>query len=189
MLTPDCKSSYVCLWTLKRRGALFSQCIVSRVLMALLYIHNTITWIQMWHQCVVFLQQTLTSKYTPSLCSLQLGPTIIRQKPKIVMKCQTTVSQCTFSILRCLPTSSYNSHKHLHTAKINTFRSVTLTHAASCLGKLYYSRNFLHSLLCSYNSHTNHCPEQINPIQHTFPPDIFKIHFNITLSAMSSSSK
>jgi len=36
------------------------------------------------------------------------------QKQKIVMKCQTTVSLCTFSLLMCLPTSPYNSHKHLH---------------------------------------------------------------------------
>jgi len=34
------------------RGALFSQCILSCELMALVYIYNTITWIQMWKQCV-----------------------------------------------------------------------------------------------------------------------------------------
>ena len=31
--------------------------------MVLVYIHNAITWIQMWQQCVVFLQQTVISKY------------------------------------------------------------------------------------------------------------------------------
>ena len=40
MLTLD---SYVHLWMLKRTGVLFNQCIVSRVLMALVYIRNTIT--------------------------------------------------------------------------------------------------------------------------------------------------
>jgi len=41
MLTLDCKSSYVQLWMLKRKGVLFNQCTVSRVLMALVYIPNT----------------------------------------------------------------------------------------------------------------------------------------------------
>ena len=49
---------------------------------------------------------------------------------------------------------------YLHITKIKTVRSVTLIHAAGCLGKLHKSRNFLHSLFCSYNSHTNHCSEQ-----------------------------
>jgi len=44
MLTLDCKSSCVHLWMLKHvQGALFNQCILSSVLMALVYIHNTIT--------------------------------------------------------------------------------------------------------------------------------------------------
>ena len=55
------------------RGALFNKCILSCVLIALVYIHNTITWIQMWKQCVVFLQQTVTSKYNPSRCSFTSG--------------------------------------------------------------------------------------------------------------------
>ena len=45
---------------------------------------------------------------------LQFGPTIIIQTPIIVMKCQTIVQLCIFSILMCLPTSPHNSHKHLH---------------------------------------------------------------------------
>ena len=105
----------------------------------------------------------VTSKYTSSHGHLRMGLTIFIQKPKIVMKCQTTVSLSTFSILMSLATSPHNSHKHLHflhTAQIKTLRSVTLTHAASSLGKLHYSRNFLHSLLCSHNSHTSHCSEQ-----------------------------
>jgi len=52
------------------RVALFNQCILSCVLMALVY---TITWIHMWKQCVVFLQQTVTSKHTPSRCSFTNG--------------------------------------------------------------------------------------------------------------------
>jgi len=96
------------------RGAMFSQCILSCVLMALVYIHNTKTQIQMSIQCVVFLEQTTTSKYTPSRSHLQLGVTTVIQKPKIAMKCHTIVSLCTFSLLKCLPTSPYNSHKHLH---------------------------------------------------------------------------
>jgi len=44
MLTLDCKSFYVHLWMLKHvQGALFSQNILSCELMALVYIHNTIT--------------------------------------------------------------------------------------------------------------------------------------------------
>jgi hypothetical protein len=37
---------------------------LSCVLMALVYIHNTITWIQTWKQCVVFLQQTMCGVLT-----------------------------------------------------------------------------------------------------------------------------
>jgi len=75
MLTLDCKCSYVHLWTLKHveARAMFNQRILSCVLMALVYIHNITTWIQMWKQCVVFLQQTVTSKYTQSPCSFTVG--------------------------------------------------------------------------------------------------------------------
>ena len=76
------------------------------------------------------------------------GPIITIQKQKIVLKCRTVVSLCTSSILMCLPASPYNSHKHLHTAKIKTFRFVTLTHAADCPRKLHQSRNLLNSLHC-----------------------------------------
>jgi len=65
MLTLDCKSSFVHLWMLKH-VEVHCSINVFCVLMALVYIHQTITWMQMWKQCVVFLQQTLTSKYTPS---------------------------------------------------------------------------------------------------------------------------
>ena len=54
MLTHDCKySSPLTIETC--RGALFNQCtsILSCALMALLYIHNIITWIQMWTVCGV----------------------------------------------------------------------------------------------------------------------------------------
>ena len=63
-------------------------------------------------------------------------------------------------VLIYLPIQQPQAFAYMHTANIKTVRSVALTHAASCLGKLHYSRNFLHSLLCSHNSHTNHCSEQ-----------------------------
>ena len=118
MLARDCKSSLCSpLGVATCRGAMFNQCILSCVLMALVYIHYAIMWIQMWKQCVVFLQQIVTSKLQTIHCldaHLQLRLTTIIQKPKIVMTCQTAVSLCTCSILMCLPTSPYNSHKHLH---------------------------------------------------------------------------
>ena len=119
------------------RGALFNQCILSCVLMALVYIHNAITWIQMWKQCVVFLQQTLTSKYTTSRCSFTIGADNYHTKTKNSNQMPNNCSLCTFSILMCLPISPYNSHKHLHICTQPTFRSCTLTHAAGCLGKLH----------------------------------------------------
>ncbi len=95
------------------RGALFSQCILSWVLMALVYIHNTITWIQMWKQCVVFLQQTVTSKYTLSWCSLTTGVDNYQTKTK--NSNQMTNSCFTMYIFHTdvLTISSYSSHKHL----------------------------------------------------------------------------
>ena len=48
------------------------------------------------------------------------------------------------------------------------FKSVTLIHAAGYLGELHQSMNFLHSLLCSCNSHTNHYSEQ----NESYPPHI-----------------
>ena len=161
---------------------------LSCILMALVYIHNT-TWIHMLKQCVVFLRQTVTSKYTPLDAHWQLGLTIIIHKPKIVMKCQTIVPLCTFSILMCLPTSPYSSHKHLRTAKINTFRPVTLTHAAGCLRKLTSQE----TSCIHYSVHVIPTPttvlSRMNPIHHTFPHYFLKIHFNIILTNKSSSSK
>jgi len=131
--------------------------------MALVYIHNTITWIQTWKQCVVFLQQTVPSKYTPSRCSFTTGADNFHTKAKnsneMPNNCFTMYIFRT-DVLTYLPIQQSQAFAHLHTAKIKTFRHVTLTHKAGCLGKFHYSRNFLHSLLCSYNAHTNHCPEQ-----------------------------
>ena len=94
VLTLDCTSSYVHLWTLKYVD--MNQCILSCVLMALVYIHNTTTWIQMWKQCVVFLQQTAPSKYTLSRCSFTTGADKYHTKTyNIQMKFQTAVSLCT----------------------------------------------------------------------------------------------
>ena len=98
------------------RYAMFNQCILSCVLMALVYIHNTTTWIQMWKQCVVFLQQTAPSKYTLSRCSFTTGADKYHTRTtncnEMPNNCFTMY--CTFSILMCLPTSPYNSHNHLH---------------------------------------------------------------------------
>jgi len=127
MLTLDCKYSCVHLWMLKH-VALHCSMYLSCVLMALVYIHNTTTWIHTWKQCVVFLQQTVTSKYSPSWCSLKIGADKYHKKPKIVLKCQTVVSLCTFSILICLPTSPYNSHKHLHTCTQPKSKLLDLLH-------------------------------------------------------------
>ena len=63
-------------------------------------------------------------------------------------------------VLSYLPIQYAKAFAYLHTANIKIFRSVTLTHAAGCLGKRHQSRNFLHSLLGSCNSHNNHCSEQ-----------------------------
>ena len=82
MLTLHCISPCSPLDVETCRGALFNQCILSCVLMALVYIHNTITWIQMWKQCVVFLQQTVTSKYTPSWCTFTTGADNYHTKAK-----------------------------------------------------------------------------------------------------------
>jgi len=81
MLTLDCKSSSVHLWMLKHVEV---HCLINAfcVLMALVYNHQTITWIQMWKQCVVFLQQTVTSKYTASLCSFTFGADNYHAKTK-----------------------------------------------------------------------------------------------------------
>jgi len=93
-------------------GAMFNQCILSCVLMAAVYIHNTITWIQTWQQCVVFLQQIATSKYTQSWCTFTTGTDNYHTKTK---KCNEMLTMyCTFSILMCSPPSSYNSHNNLH---------------------------------------------------------------------------
>ena len=40
-------------------------------------------------------------------------------------------------VLTYLPTQKPQAFAYLHTAKIKTFRSVTLTAAAGCLGKLH----------------------------------------------------
>ena len=65
-----------------RKGTMFNQCILSCVLMALVYIHNKTTWIQVRKQCVVFLQQIATSKYTLSRCSLTTGADKYHTKTK-----------------------------------------------------------------------------------------------------------
>ena len=69
-------------------------------------------------------------------------------------------------VLTYLPIQQPQASAYLHRAKIKTFRHVTLTHAVDCLRKFHQSRNFLHSLCCSCNSHTNHCSEQTesNPL-------------------------
>ena len=162
---------------------------LSCILMALVYIHNTITWIHTGKRCVVFLQQTVTSKYSPSRdAHLQLGLTTIIPKPKIVLKCQTVVSLCTFSILMCLPTSPHNSHKHLHICTqpksklLDLMQQTALGSSTSQeISWIQYSVNITPTL--------NTVLSRLNPIHHTFSPYFLKILFNIILSYMSSYSK
>ena len=117
------------------RGALFNQCIFSCVLMALVYIHNTVTWIQMWKQCVVFLQQTATSKYTPSWCSFTIGADNYHIGTK---NSNEMPNCCTMYIFhQCAYLKQQQAFAYLHTATIVIFRSVKLIHAAGCLGKLH----------------------------------------------------
>ena len=115
MLTFDCKSSYVHLGMLKH-AELHCSVNVFKLRIDGISVHSKHNNMNTYMKtvCVVFLQQTLTSKYTPLDAHLQLGLIIIIQKLKNVMKCQTTVSLCKFSIRTCLPTSPYNSHKHFH---------------------------------------------------------------------------
>ena len=130
--------------------------------MALVYIHNTVTNTDM-KLCVVFLQQTVTSKYTLSRCSFTIGADNYHTKTKNSNEMPNngfTMYIFPTAVLTCLPIQLAQAFAYLHTAKIKTFRSVTLTHAVGCLGKLHQSRNFLHSLRCSHNSHTNHCSKQ-----------------------------
>ena len=114
-------------------------------------------------QCVVFLQQTVTSKHTPSQCSFTTGADNYHTKTK---NCNEMPNNCFTmyifhnDVLTYLPIQQPQASSYLHTAKIKTFRHVTLTQTADCLGKLHQSKNFLHLLLCSLNSHTNHCSEQ-----------------------------
>ena len=134
-----CKSSYVPLRTLKHvQGALFSQIILSCVLIALVY---TRTWKHMWKQCVVFLQQTLTSKYTQSRCSFTIGDdsyhTKTKNSNKMPNSCFTMYIFHT-DVLTYLPTQQPQAFAYLNTAKIKTFRSVTLIHAPGCLGELLH---------------------------------------------------
>ena len=92
-------------------------------------------------------------------------------------------------VLSYLPIKQPQAFAYLHTAKIKTFRSVTLTHAEGCLGKLHQSRNFLHSLLCSHNCHTNHSSEQNESIPPHISTLLLKDQFEYcTLSCLVLSS-
>ena len=63
VLTLDCKYSYVRLWTLKH-VQVHCSINVFCVLMALVYIHNTITLIQMWKVCGVLTANSDFKIYT-----------------------------------------------------------------------------------------------------------------------------
>jgi len=120
---------------------------------------------------MVFLLQKGTSKYKPSRCSFTIGADNCHTKTKNSNEMSNngfTMFILHTDVLTYLPIQQPQACAHLHTAKIKTFRSVTLTHAAGCLGKLLYSRNFLHSLLSSHNSHANHCSEQ----KESYPPHL-----------------
>jgi hypothetical protein len=85
-------------------------------------------------KCVVFLQQqTVTSQYTPSRCSFMFGADNHYVKTKNCNKmpnnCFTTYIFHT-DVLTHLPIQESQAFVYLQTAKIKTYRSVTLTHAA-----------------------------------------------------------
>ena len=134
MLTFDFKSSCSPLDIETCRGALFNQHILRCELMALVYIRNTVTWIQMRKECVVFLEQTVTSIYAPSQCSFTNGDDNYTQT-----KNSSEMPNNFFTIYiyhtDVLTYVSVQTFAYLRTAKIKTFRYVTLTHAAGCLGE------------------------------------------------------
>ena len=90
-------------------------------------------WCSYSKQCVVFLQQTVTSQYTPSRCSFTFGADNHHVKTKncneMPNNCFTTYIFHT-DVLTHLPIQESQAFVYLHTAKIKTYRSVTLTHAA-----------------------------------------------------------
>jgi len=90
-------------------------------------------------------------------------------------------------MLAHLPIQQPQAFAYLHTAKIKTLRSVTLH-------QVVLGRSTSQEISCIYYS-VHVTPilttvlSRMNPIHHTFPPYFLKIHFNIILSAMTSSSK
>ena len=111
----------------------------------------------------MFLQQTVTSKCTPSQCSFTIGAdSYTKTKYSNEMPNNYFTMHISHTDVLTYPPTPHNSHKHLHICtqpKIKTFRCYT----NPC------SR--LHSLLCSHNSHTNHCSEQ----NESNPPHLFTL--------------
>ena len=116
-----------------------------------------------------------TPNYTLSRCSFTVAADNYHTKTKnsndMPNSCFTMYMFHT-DVLTYLPIQQPQASAYLHTAKIKTFRFVTLNHAARCLGKPHKSRNFPHPLLCSHNSHTNHCSKQ----DESNPPHLSTLH-------------
>ena len=138
MLTFDCKSSYVHLGMLKH-AELHCSVNVFKLRIDGISVHSKHNNMNIYMKtvCVVFLQQTLTSKYTPSRCSFTPGADNYHTKTK---NCNEMPNNCFTmyishtDVLTYLPTQQPQAFAYLHTAKIKTCRSVILTHATSCLG-------------------------------------------------------